>query len=397
MTTSQNPLKHGPLAGLKIVEFAGIGPAPFACMWFADMGATVIRIDRQEATDLGLPARATSSDVLGRGRQSIALDLKSPDGQAIVRQLVSTADAVIEGFRPGVLERLGLAPETLLSVNPRLVIGRMTGYGQTGPLAERAGHDINYIALSGALHAIGRKGSPPTPPLNLIGDYGGGSMFLIAGVLAALLSAKTTGKGQVVDAAMVDGATYLMAMFYGLHADGSWTSARGDNVLDSGAPWYDVYETADGLWLAVGAIEARFYAELMRGLGLTAPSLPQQHDRSRWPELRGLIATAIKTKTRAAWDHIFKSTDACVAPVLSMAEVAAHPHMRARATLIEDGRVSQPAPAPRLSDTPGMVGAQAPSIGTDTQRVLEQAGYSANEITDLHARGIVGVKSQQSQ
>jgi alpha-methylacyl-CoA racemase len=382
----------GPLSGLTIIELAGIGPAPYACMWFADMGATVIRVDRQEATDLGLPARAQATDVLGRGRQSIAIDLKSVVGQGIVKHLINTADALIEGFRPGVLERLGLAPDALLTTNPKLVIGRMTGFGQAGPFAARAGHDINYIALSGALHAIGQKGGAPLPPLNLVGDYGGGGMFLIAGVLAALLSAKTTGKGQVVDAAMVDGATYLMAMFYGLHADGSWSATRGDNILDGGAPWYDVYETADGLWLAVGAIEARFYVALMRGLGLVSPELPGQHDRARWPELREAIATAIKSKTRAAWDDIFAATDACVAPVLSMAEVAAHPHMRERAALVERAGVAQPAPAPRLSLTPGTVGGDAPTIGVHTVSILQRAGYTPREVADFQASGVVGIK-----
>jgi alpha-methylacyl-CoA racemase len=380
----------GPLSGLTLIELAGIGPAPFACMWFADMGATVIRIDRQEVTDLGLPARAPAFDVTGRGRHVLALDLKSPDGQAIVRRLCRTADALIEGFRPGVLERLGLAPESLLSDNPKLVIGRMTGFGQAGPLAPRAGHDIDYIALSGALHAIGHQGGAPVPPLNLVGDFGGGGMFLIAGVLAALLSAKTTGRGQVVDAAMVDGATYLMAMFYGMHAEGRWAPERGTNVLDTGAPWYDVYETSDNKWLAVGAIEGRFYQALLSGLGLSTTQLPGQHDQAQWPRLRLAIATAIRAKTRAAWDDIFSSTDACVAPVLSMAEVAAHPHMRERAALIERDGVLQPAPAPRYSATPAQCAATDLSPSTAMQVVLSRAGYSDTEIEDLRTRGIVG-------
>jgi alpha-methylacyl-CoA racemase len=384
----------GPLSGLTIIELAGIGPAPFACMWFSDMGATVIRIDRQEAIDLGLPSRAAAFDVTGRGRQSIALDLKSTDGQQIVRQLCRTADAVIEGFRPGVLERLNLAPEVLLADNPKLVIGRMTGFGQTGPLAARAGHDIDYIALSGALHAIGRTDGSPVPPLNLVGDYGGGGMFLIAGVLAALLSAKTTGCGQVVDAAMVDGATYLMAMFYGLHAEGRWSPQRGTNVLDTGAPWYDVYETADGKWLAVGAIEARFYQALLNGLGLADADLPKQNDQARWPQLRAAIASAIKAKSRAAWDDIFAPTDACVAPVLSMAEVAAHPHMRARAALLERDGVLQPAPAPRYSGTPTRVSDIGLSNGRDTHAILVRAGYTDAAIADFCARGVVNPAPQ---
>jgi alpha-methylacyl-CoA racemase len=382
-----------PLTGITVIELAGIGPAPFACMWFADMGATVIRVDRQEATDLGLPARDVRFDVLGRGRQSIALDLKSPDGQAVVRRLASKADVLIEGFRPGVLERLGLGPSVLLADNPRLVIGRMTGFGQTGPLAAAAGHDINYIALSGALHAIGRERSAPVPPLNLVGDYGGGGMFLIAGVLAALLSAKATGRGQVVDAAMVDGSAYLMAMFYGMHAEGNWSLNRGENVLDTGAPWYDVYETKDKEWLAVGAIEGRFYAALLDGLGLKTADLPRQHDRAGWPALRAAFATTITTKTRDEWAAIFTGRDACVAPVLSMAEVARHGHMAERAVLIERDGVAQPAPAPRFSATPGSADRPSVAIGSDTERVLLDAGYSKQEAADLIARGVAGTKT----
>jgi alpha-methylacyl-CoA racemase len=382
----------GPLAGITVIELAGIGPAPFACMWFADMGATVIRVDRQGATDLGLPSRGVEYDVLGRGRQSIALDLKSAEGQAVVRRLVSKADALVEGFRPGVLERLGLGPEVLLADNPKLVIGRMTGFGQTGPLAQAAGHDINYIALSGALHAIGRKDGAPVPPLNLVGDYGGGGMFLIAGVLAALLQAKTSGKGQVVDAAMVDGAAYLMAMFFGLQAEGNWSQPRGGNVLDTGAPWYDVYETSDGEWLSVGAIEGRFYKALIEGLGLAGADLPKQHDRTRWPELRARIGAAIKGKTLAQWIAIFDRTDACVAPVLAMADVAAHPHMAARAAVVARGDVAQPAPAPRFSRTPPAMGKLTVPAGSDTDVVLKGVGYSALEIADMTARGVVGVK-----
>ena len=382
----------GPLAGITIIEMAGIGPVPFACMWFADMGATVIRVDRQEPTDLGLPSRGVRFDVVRRGRQSIALDLKSTEGQAIVRRLAMHADALVEGFRPGVLERLGLGPDQLLADNPKLVIGRMTGFGQAGPLASSAGHDINYIALSGALHAIGRKGGAPVPPLNLVGDYGGGSMFLIAGVLAALLQAKTSGKGQVVDAAMVDGAAYLMAMFYGLHAEGNWAGPRGGNILDTGAPWYDVYETQDGQWLAVGAIEGRFYKALIDGLGLASEDLPKQHDRKRWPELRERISAAIKAKTLAAWVEIFDGTDACVAPVLAMADVAVHPHMSARATVVERDGIAQPAAAPRFSATPAAMGQPAVAAGADTDAVLKRAGYSAAEISDLRARRVVGAQ-----
>ena len=276
----------GPLAGLRIIEMAGIGPAPFAATLLSDMGAEVIRVDRREGADLGLPGREPKFDVLHRGRRSLAVDLKSEAGRAVVRRLAAKADGLIEGFRPGVLERLGLAPDELLKANPRLVIGRMTGFGQEGPMAQHAGHDINYIALAGVLHAIGRKGEAPVPPLNLVGDFGGGGMFLAFGVVCALLEAQKSGKGQVVDAAMVDGAAYLAAGIYGLYSQGTWADERGVNVIDSGAPWYDVYETKDGKWLSVGAIEKRFYEELVEKLGLELAELPKQHDRKGWPELR---------------------------------------------------------------------------------------------------------------
>ena len=276
----------GPLAGFRIVEMAGIGPAPFAATLLADMGAEVIRVDRREAADLGLPGREPRFDVLHRGRRSLAVDVKSEAGREVVKRLAANADALIEGFRPGVMERLGLGPDTLLQANPRLVFGRMTGFGQDGPMAQAAGHDIDYIALAGALHAIGRKGQGPVPPLNLVGDFGGGGMFLAFGVVCALLEAQKSGKGQVVDAAMVDGAAYLMAGIYGLFSQGSWLDERGANFIDGGAPYYDVYGTKDGKWLAVGAIEGRFYAELIEKLGLSGKDLPKQHDRKRWPELK---------------------------------------------------------------------------------------------------------------
>ena len=282
----------GPLAGFRIIEMAGIGPAPFAATLLADMGAEVIRVDRREAADLGLPGREPKFDVLHRGRRSLALDVKAEAGRAVVKQLAAKADALIEGFRPGVMERLGLGPEELLKINPKLVFGRMTGFGQDGPLAQAAGHDINYIALAGALHAIGRKGEAPVPPLNLVGDFGGGGMFLAFGVLCGLLEAQKSGKGQVVDAAMVDGAAYLLAGIYGLYSQGSWADERGVNVIDSGAPWYDVYKTKDGKWLSVGAIEKRFYEELVEKLGLKLADLPKQFDRKGWPELRTTFTAA---------------------------------------------------------------------------------------------------------
>ena len=383
----------GPLKGLVVVELAGIGPAPFAGMLLADMGATVIRVDRREAADLGLPGRTPKFDVLGRGRKSIAVDLKSAAGIDVVKRLAAKADALIEGFRPGVIERLGLGPDVLMALNPRLVVGRMTGFGQEGPMADRAGHDINYISLAGVLHTIGRKGQAPVPPLNLVGDFGGGGMFLAFGVVSALLEATRSGKGQVVDAAMVDGAAYLAAMVYGFKSAGQWQDERGVNVLDTGAPWYDVYETADGKWLALGSIEARFYQALLKGLGLADAQLPKQHDRKGWPELRTRFGAAIKSKTRDAWTEVFAGTDACVTPVLSLDEVSRDPHMKARGTLQTVDGVTAPAPAPRFSRSTPVAGAPARDAGADTQEVLAEFGFSAAEIKDLGAKGVVGMPS----
>ena len=380
----------GPLKGFIVIELAGIGPAPFAGMLLSDMGATVIRVDRRQQADLGVPGRTPKFDILGRGRQSIAVDIKSADGVAVVKRLAAKADALIEGFRPGVIERLGLGPDVLSAANPKLVIGRMTGYGQHGPMADAAGHDINYISLSGALHAIGRQGQAPVPPLNLVGDFGGGGMFLAFGVVAALLEASRSGKGQVVDAAMVDGAAYLMAMMYGFRSSGQWQDERGVNLLDTGAPWYDVYETADAKWLALGSIEARFYKELLIGLGLSSAELPKQHDRKRWPELRATFAAVIKGKTRDAWTAVFAGTDACVTPVLSLDEVSRDPHMAARATLQTVDGVTAPQPAPRFSRTQPEAGSVAREPGLDSEAVLAEFGFSASEIADLGARGIAG-------
>src|SRR5262250_837215 len=303
--SNQKVTTMGPLAGFRIIEMAGIGPAPFAATLLADMGAEVIRLDRQEAADLGVPGREPKFDVLHRGRRSLALDVKAEAGRDLVRKLAAKADALIEGFRPGVMERLGLGPDHLLALNPRLVYGRMTGFGQDGPMAQSAGHDINYIALAGVLHAIGRKGQAPVPPLNLVGDFGGGGMFLAFGIVCALLEVQKSGQGQVVDAAMVDGAAYLMGPMFGLFAQGSWRDERGVNVLDGGAPWYNVYRTKDGKWLSVGAIEQRFFAELIDKLGLASAQLPKQHDRKGWPILREQIASAIASRTREAWERVF--------------------------------------------------------------------------------------------
>jgi len=381
----------GPLAGYRIIEMAGIGPAPFAATLLADMGAEVIRLDRREAADLGIPGREPKFDVLHRGRRSLALDVKTPAGREVVLKLARRADAIIEGFRPGVMERLGLGPEELLKVNPKLVFGRMTGFGQNGPMAQAAGHDINYIALAGVLHAIGRRGGPPVPPLNLVGDFGGGGMFLAFGVVCALLEAQKSGKGQVVDAAMVDGAAYLAAGIYGLYSQGSWADERGVNVIDSGAPWYDVYQTKDGKWLSVGAIEKRFYEELVEKLGLADAQLPKQHDRKGWPVLRERFAAAIASRTRSEWEQVFAGSDACVAPVLAMGEVASHPHNVARATFIDRDGVLQPGPAPRFSRTQSEIGAPPRPRGADSEAILKDWGFAPAEIAELAKAGVTGV------
>jgi alpha-methylacyl-CoA racemase len=381
----------GPLAGVTIIEMAGIGPAPFAGMMLADLGARLIRIDRREDADLGIPGRAPKFDVLGRGRASISLDLKADAGREIVLKLVATADGLIEGFRPGVLERLGLGPDVLLARNPRLVVGRMTGWGQTGPWADRAGHDIDYIAMAGALHAFGRKGQAPVPPLNLVGDFGGGGMVLVVGMLAGLLETKASGRGQVIDAAMVDGTATLMGMFYAMHSSGRWRDERGVNVLDTGAPWYDVYETKDGRHMAVGAIETKFYAELLERLGLAhRGDLPAQHDVARWDDLRAEFARVFKTRTQEEWATVFDGSDACVAPVLSLSEARRHPHMAARDVIVERDGVVQPAPSPRFSRTPGAIGAPPCAPGTHTDQVLTELGYQAADIAALKAARIVG-------
>jgi alpha-methylacyl-CoA racemase len=382
----------GPLAGYRIVEMAGIGPAPFAAMLLADMGAEVIRVDRRGEADLGLPGRRdVKFDVLHRGRRSIAVDVKAQAGREVVARLAARADALIEGFRPGVMERLGLGPDQLLALNPKLVFGRMTGFGQDGPMAPAAGHDIDYIGLSGVLHAIGRKGEAPVPPLNLVGDFGGGGMFLAFGVVCALLEAQRSGQGQVVDAAMVDGSATLMAPMFGLYSQGSWKDERGVNVLDTGAPWYDTYATSDGRWLAVGAIEKRFYEEFVERLGLNPADLPRQHDRNGWPELKRRFAEAIAARTRDEWEQIFAGSDACVAPVLSLAEVAHHPHNAARGTFVTRDGVLQPAPAPRFSRTAPEMGAAPRQPGADTDAVLADFGFSSAEIGELKDAGVVGV------
>ena len=341
----------GPLQGLKIVELAGIGPSPFGVMQLADMGATVLRIDRREPADLGVPRELKYAFSL-RNRQSIALDLKDPEAIALVLELVAEADVLVEGFRPGVTERLGLGPDACAQRNPKLVYARMTGWGQTGPLAPAAGHDINYIALTGALNAIGRKDGPPVPPLALLGDMGGGGMFLAMGVLAAVLHAREHGKGQVVDVSIVDGAASLATGFFGMSASGQWRPERGSNVLDSGAPHYDVYACSCGGYIAIGPIEARFFADLLRRLALDPAEVGPQNDRDHWPQAKAVFTRVFKTKSRAHGGELLGGTDGCFAPVLSFAEAPEHPHMKARGSFVEVDGLVQPAPAVRFSATP---------------------------------------------
>ncbi|MBL8705722.1 MAG: CoA transferase [Rhodospirillales bacterium] len=379
----------GVLSGLRIVEMAGIGPAPFAGMMLADHGAEVLCIDRLAPSGLGIPAAEPELDPLGRGKRSVALDLQKPTGAAAALDLIVRADAVIEGFRPGVMERLGLGPDPCLQRNPKLVYGRMTGFGQTGPLRDRAGHDIDYIALTGVLDAIGPAGHKPVPPLNLVGDFGGGGMMLAFGVVAALLNVQRGGQGQVVDAAMTEGASLLGAMFHGLAAMGLWDRARGGNLLDGGAPFYDTYETADGKFIAIGAIEPKFYAELLRGLGLDPDTLPEQMDRARWPALKASIAAAVKRRSQAAWVVAFDGTDACVQPVLSFADAAGHPHNRARDSFVQAHGLTQPAPAPRFMATPGAIGRAPPAPGADTASALADWGLPPAVLAALRSAGAV--------
>jgi alpha-methylacyl-CoA racemase len=372
----------GPLAGLRVVELAGLGPAPFAAMLLADLGADVVRIDRPGARPF---AGGPEHDLLGRGRRSVAVDLKSGDGPDVVLRLVERADVLLEGFRPGVTERLGIGPAECLARNPRLVYGRMTGWGQEGPLAATAGHDVGYIAVTGTLHAIGRQGGPPQIPLNLVGDFGGGAMYLVVGVLAALLEARLSGHGQVVDAAIVDGTAHLATMVLGMLAGGSWRDARGENLLDSGAPWYDVYETADGRHLAVGALEPQFYAELVDRLGL-ADVAPDRAGADP-ALLRGLLADTIAGRTRDEWVEVFEGSDACVAPVLSFTEAREHPHLAARQTYVEHHGVVQPAPAPRFSRTPATLDRPPARAGAHTREALGDWGIE--DVDGLLAAGTV--------
>jgi alpha-methylacyl-CoA racemase len=379
----------GPLADFKMIEMAGIGPAPMCAMLLADLGATVLRIDRQQPSGLGLPGDARFN-IMNRSRHAIAVDLKHPEGVALVLRLVGAADALIEGFRPGVMERLGLGPEPCLARNPKLVYGRMTGWGQTGPLAQAAGHDLNYIALAGVLHSIGRAGQPPTPPLNLVGDFGGGALYLAFGLACGLLEAQRSGKGQVVDAAMVDGAASLMTMFYALHAAGSFTATRGANALDSGAFFYDVYECADGKYVSLAPIEDKFLEELLRRLEIDPAEMPPKMNRRRWPEAKAKLAARFKRKTRDEWCRILEGSDVCFAPVLSLAEAPSHPHNLARQSFVEIDGIVQPAPSPRFSRTPAGRPTPPEIPGERGVASLAQWGLPPAEIAALKRSGALG-------
>jgi len=378
----------GPLAGVKIIEIAGIGPGPFCCMLLADMGAEVLRVDRNDVVELGI-VMEPRFNVLNRGRRSIGVNLKTPEGVALVKRLIAGADALVEGFRPGVMERLGLGPDECLAVNPRLVFGRMTGFGQEGPMSRAAGHDINYIALTGALHAIGRKGAGPVPPLNLVGDFGGGSLYLAFGIVCAILEARGSGIGQVVDAAIVDGAASLMTFAYGLMRAGLWTDERGENALDSGAPWYDVYETLDSKHVSIGAIEGRFYQELLRRLGLDNEALPAQDDRAGWPVLRARFTDVFRTKTREEWSLLLEGTDTCFAPVLAIDEAPDHAHALARGNYVTVAGIKQPGPAPRFSRTKPEIRSPPPVPGEHTEAALRDWGVSDDEIAKLRAAAAI--------
>ncbi len=378
----------GPLAGYKVVEIAGIGPGPMCAMLLSDMGAEVLRIDRIRPSGLGL-AIPPRFDLLNRGRRSIAIDLKKKEGLKIALRLVEQADVLIEGFRPGVAERLGIGPEDCFARNPKLIYGRVSGWGQEGPLAHAAGHDINYIALAGALHAIGRAGETPVPPLNLVGDFGGGALYLAFGIVCGLLEVSKSGQGQIVDAAMVDAVASLMTVFYGLQAMGIWTDRRGENILDSGAHFYDVYETADGKYVSIGAIEPKFYAELLRLTGLDGEDLPHQMDRTKWPEMHERLRAVFKTKTRDEWCTIMEGTDVCFAPVLSIEEAPNHRHNKTRGTFVEiDGQI-QPAPAPRFSRTNPEIQGPPPEPGQHTDEALADWGFAEEEIKKLRKAGVV--------
>jgi alpha-methylacyl-CoA racemase len=379
-------MANGPLHGVRVVEIAGIGPGPFCAMMLADMGAEVVRVDRAAAAG----EKVSPANVLERGRRSIAVDLKSPEGVQVVLDLVEKADLLLEGFRPGVAERLGIGPDECLARNPKLVYGRMTGWGQTGPYAHAAGHDINYIALGGALAHIGRNGQPPSPPLNLVGDFGGGGVMLAFGLVCGLVEARTSGKGQVVDAAMVDGTALLMGVFHGIQAAGGFNEDRGTNMLDSGAPYYDAYECADGQYVSIGSIEPQFYAQLVELAGLDPDKLGKQNDKGMWPSAKEHVAEVFRTKTRAEWCEIMEHTDVCFAPVLTISEARAHPHNVERGVFQEVGGVPQPGPAPRFSRTPGAIQPSPSQRGEHTDEVLAAwLGLDGERLAALRSNGAI--------
>ena len=377
----------GPLSGVKVVELVGIGPGPFGAMLLADLGADVVRVHRAQSVERGFDPGGLP--ILDRNRRSIGVDLKQPEGVETVLRLVESADALLEGYRPGVTERLGVGPDACLARNPKLVYGRMTGWGQDGPMASAAGHDINYIALAGALAHFGRAGEKPTPPLNLIGDFGGGGMLLAFGVVCGVLEARTSGQGQVVDAAMVDGAATLMAFAWGMKAVGAFREERGTNLLDSGAPQYDTYETADGKFIALGALEEQFYAEFLEKTGLAGEGLPAVTDPSAWPALRERFTVLFKSKTRDEWCGLLEGSDACFAPVLPMSEAAKHPHIKERGTIVEFEGLLQPAPAPRFSRTQAELRSAAPKPGEHTDEVLTEWGFGVADIAKLRDIGAI--------
>lgn len=382
MTTG--PTAPGPLAGIKVIELAGIGPAPFACMMLSDLGAEVLRLERPGG---GISSILGRYDVLSRGRRSVAIDLKAAGATVVALELVGRADVLIEAFRPGVAERLGVGPDECLAANPRLVYARMTGWGQDGPLAGRVGHDIDYAAIAGAISAIGEPGRKPVPPLNLVADFGGGAMFCVTGVLSALIERATSGRGQVIDVAMVDGVSSLLAMAHSQRSAGMMNDERGTNLLDGGAPYYDTYRCSDGEYMAVGAIETQFFAELVRVLDI--PNLPAQNDVAAWPRMRELFTEAFAARTRAAWIVAFDGVDACVSPVWRLSEAPTDPHLQARQTLVTINGVVQPAVAPRFSRTPGEVGAAARPAGADTTEALRDWGITDTAIERLLAAGVV--------
>ena len=377
----------GPLSGKRIIEIAGIGPGPFCAMLLSDLGAEVIRVDRASTVADELPD-FPSLDLLNRGRRSIGINLKDPEGVATVLKLIESSDALIEGFRPGVAERLGIGPEDCLTRNPKLIYGRMTGWGQYGSYSSMAGHDINYIALSGVLGMIGRKDEKPVPPVNLIGDFGGGGMILALGVCAALVEVASSGKGQVIDAAMTDGSALLATMVHSFKAMGIWGD-RGTNLLDTGAPFYDVFECSDGKFISIGSIEPQFYSELLRITGLDQQENPKQMDRQSWDEMKSKIASAIKSKSREEWENLMEGTDVCFAPVLTIDEAYDHPHNLERNTFIEVAGVKQPAPAPRFSRTPASITSPPPHPGEHTEEILLDSGFTISEISSLREQNVI--------